>query len=235
MPKAGPSSLDSRNQESDRDKNELAIKYITAAISDNTRAAYQSDASHFLAQGYALPADPDSIQRYLLEAADQLNPRTLSRRLIAIGQWHRLQGMMDPTKSPKVAKTMAGISRLHGIPKKQASAISLSDLKKMVRFLDQQTGARSARDKAIILLGFFGAFRRSELAALHWDQVHFVNEGLIIKLLRSKTDQTGEGGDCVIPTGKEPLCPARALIDWRVKWRPHKMGDASRDGASYST
>ena len=181
---------------SDYEKNELATKYITAAISDNTYAAYQSDAARFLDQGHSLPADPDSIQRYLLASAELFNPRTLSRRLVSLGQWHTLQGMPDPTKSPQVAKTMAGISRLHGIPKKQAGAVSLLDLKKMVTFLNKTTGVRAVRDRAILLVGFFGALRRSEIAVFHCDQIHFVNEGLVIKLLRSKAEQTEEAGDC---------------------------------------
>jgi len=112
---------------------------------------------------------------------------------------------------------MNGIARLHGLPKKQAPAISMGDLRAMTQCLDESHGIRSIRDKAIILVGFFGAFRRSELAALRWEQVQFVGDGLIIKISRSKTDQTGEGGDCIIPTGREPNCPVRALIDWRAE------------------
>lgn len=151
----------------------------------------------------------------MIESAKTYNPRTLSRRLIAIGQWHKLQGLPDPTKLPSVTKTMAGIARLHGTPKRQAYAMRMTDLRRIVRYLDEKGGVRATRDKAIMLFGFFGAFRRSELVSLDWEQVSFVNDGLVIKLLRSKTDQTGEGDDCVIPTGREPLCPIRALIHWR--------------------
>ena len=198
------------------EQTDLDAKYIAAAISDNTRTAYQSDVAHFLAAGYELPASPEKLQHYLMGCAEQYNPRTLARRLIGIGQWHQTQGMIDPTKAAVVAKTMSGIARLHGLPKKQAPAINMSDLGVVIKCLDKDPDIRATRDKAIILTGFFGAFRRSELSALSWEQVEFVSDGVILKIPRSKTDQTGEGGDCVIPIGREPKCPVRALIDWQA-------------------
>ena len=194
---------------------DLNAKYIAAAISDNTRTAYQCDVAHFLSRGFSLPASPEQLQQYLMICAKQYNPRTLSRRLIALGQWHQTQGLMDPTKAALVAKTMSGIARLHGSPKKQAPAISLSDLSAVIRCLDTHPDIRAIRDKAIFLTGFFGAFRRSELSALCWEHVEFVSDGMILKIPRSKTDQAGEGGSCVIPVGKEPTCAVRSLIDWR--------------------
>ena len=198
------------------ESSQLASRYLSAAVSDNTRLAYRNDIAHFVGMGFELPASPDQLQQYLLLCADKYNPRTLSRRLIAIGQWHQTQKLNDPTKDPNVAKTMNGIARLHGVPKKQAPAISMNDLKAMVRCLDEGADSRSIRDKAILLIGFFGAFRRSELAALTWDKVEFASDGLIIQIPRSKTDQKVEGGDCIIPLGKEPNCAVRALIDWRA-------------------
>ena len=189
--------------------------YINAAISDNTRLAYQSDIDHYLAQARTLPATPTAIQSYLKEGALNYNPRTLTRRIIALRQWHKLQGYEDPTQNPLVSKTMQGIARLHGIPKKQAHALRLQDLDRLMHHLKAETTKIAVRNRALILVGYFGAFRRSELVALKWEQVQFVSDGIIIQVPRSKTDQAGQGADCVIPFGNEIRCPVRALLEWR--------------------
>ena len=85
----------------------------------------------------------------------------------------------------------------------------------MVEHLNKESSLLNQRNRALLLLGFFGAFRRSELVSLKWEQVSFVTDGMIITLPRSKTDQTGEGAQCIIPFGNEKRCPVRALIDWR--------------------
>ena len=189
--------------------------YLVAATSDNTRKAYQSDINHFLKSGRALPTTPIYIESYLKECAKTLNPRTIKRRIIALRQYHVLLGLGDPTKASHVVKTMQGIARLHGAPRKQAAAIRLKDLDKMVQYLEAHPSAIHIRNRALILLGYFGAFRRSEIVSLSWDQVSFVADGIVIKLMRSKTDQTGQGADCIIPFGDNHRCPVRALIDWR--------------------
>ena len=123
--------------------------------------------------------------------------------------------MDDPTKAPNVVKIMQGIARLHGVPRKQAAALRLKDLDQMMVHLNQLPSIINIRNRALLLVGFFGAFRRSELVSLKWDQVSFATDGIVIKLSRSKTDQTGQGADCVIPFGNDLRCPVRALIDWR--------------------
>lgn len=189
--------------------------YIRAATSDNTRKAYQADIDHFLEQGGVLPAQPEAIVRYLNQNATTLNPRTLVRRATALRQWHRLQGVDDPTQDPLVVKTLRGIARLHGRPKQQALALRVDDLDKVVAHLSQARSLMSCRDRALLLLGFFGAFRRSELVALQWEHIQFVSDGIIVMIPRSKTDQVGAGQHCVIPFGPAPRCPVRALIAWR--------------------
>ena len=197
-------------------KSDEARTYIQAATSDHTRQAYQSDIRDFLKkQGGVLPASPESIAAYLRQSASHLNPRTLKRRLTALRQWHTLKGEDDPTASSVVKKTLRGIARLHGRPKQQAAALRLQDLDQIVSYLKTQSGLAAIRNRALLLIGFFGAFRRSELVALHWEDVRFVSDGLIIHVPRSKTDQTGEGAQCVIPFGNAGRCPIRALIDWR--------------------
>lgn len=194
---------------------ESSNTYIVAATSDNTRKSYQSDINHFMGLGFKLPASAEAIEQYLKLCANEYNPRTLVRRMTALRQWHRFQGLDDPTVAPVVRKTMQGIARLHGKPKKQALALRLEDLDKISEYLVEQGGLADTRNRALILVCFFGAFRRSELVGLQWEQVRFVNDGMIITLPRSKTDQVGEGARCVIPFGNNERCPVQALLEWR--------------------
>jgi len=189
--------------------------YIHAATSDNTRLAYQSDIQHFLQSGGTLPATPEDLERYLKDSAPQYNARTLTRRMTALRQWHRLQGVKDPTQDPRVKKTLRGIARLHGQPKQQAHALRLQDLDLILAHLKAPRSLARIRNRALLLVGFFGAFRRSELVALTWEQTQFVSDGLIITLARSKTDQVGQGAQVIIPFGNDTRCPVRALLDWR--------------------
>ncbi len=191
--------------------------YTQAAISDNTRQAYQSDIHQFLEQGYSLPSTVTQLQHYLNACAAIHNPRTIQRRLIALRQWHRLQNQPDPTTDPAIRQTLRGISRIHGQPKQQAPALSLSDLDRLLGHLRQSDTLLSLRDQAMILLGFYGAFRRSELVALTWANVLFVREGLLIQISRSKTDQTGQGLTCSLPYSPEPArCAVHALYSGSI-------------------
>ncbi len=132
-----------------------ASDYIHAATSENTRLAYQSDIEHFLAQGHPLPATPEAVERYLKTCAAGYNPRTLIRRVTALRQWHKLKGIEDTTQSPLVAKTMRGIARLHGRPKKQAVALRLKDLDQLITHLKENDSLKNTRDRALLLVGFF--------------------------------------------------------------------------------
>ena len=192
-----------------------APNYHQAATSDNTRAAYQSDIQHFLNSGGRLPAVLEDLERYLNDSAPQISPRTLIRRMSALRQWHRLQGLSDPTQDPRIQKTIRGIARLHGKPKQQAAALTLKELDRLVAHLSTQQGLLSIRNRALLLVGFFGAFRRSELVAIQWSDIELVSDGMIIRVPRSKTDQTGQGDQCVIPVGNGQRCPVQALIAWR--------------------
>jgi site-specific recombinase XerD len=190
--------------------------YVRQATSDNTRRNYQSDLKHYVEWGGGLPTAVSELENYLIHFAPLLNSRTIKRRLISIRQWHKLQGVSDPTQHPIITKTIKGIARVHGLPKKQATALKLADLDQIVAHLVAQSDLKSLRNRAMILLGFFGAFRRSELVSLTWEQISFGDGGITVKLNRSKTDQTGEGADCVIRVNVGNRCPVQALIDWRV-------------------
>jgi integrase len=190
--------------------------YAKEGTAENTRIAYQADIQYYQEQGGQIPASLESIIAFLESSASLRNPRSLRRIIIALSQWHIYKEYPDHTKHPIVKKVMKGIARTHGVPKKQAAAMTLNDLDKIVAYLDEPADSlEAARDRAMILLGFYGAFRRSELVSLRWEQVSFENKGIIVTLGRSKTDQEGEGQRVIIPTSTRNRCPARALLDWR--------------------
>lgn len=191
--------------------------YIAAATSANTRKAYRSDIKHYERWGGKLPATPDQIVNYLQSFAKTLNTRTLARRLIAIKHWHNYQGFSDPTSHPIVRKTMIGITRVHGKPKEKAPPLSPTDLQKIVNALTDNSSLMSLRDNAILQLGFFGALRRNEIIAIHYEHITWQKEGIEILLPSSKTDQTHEGQYCAIPYGNDVLCSVKALENWLTK------------------
>jgi site-specific recombinase XerD len=187
---------------------------LAAATSDNTRRAYRSAVNHYLAWGGVLPADEPAVIRYLMAFAESLNPRTLALRLTALAQWHQHQGFMDPTSTPTVRKTLAGIARTHGRPKKKAKALPIEDLELIVAGLASLAMLKATRDSALLQVGFFGGFRRSELVGIKVEHLRWTQEGIEIVLPRSKTDQTGEGITKAIPYSDGPCCPAKALRSW---------------------
>ena len=188
--------------------------FLAAATSDNTRRAYRSAVRHFQAWGGALPCDEAMVIRYLLAYAPSLNPRTLALRLTALSQWHLHQGFADPASTPTVRKTLAGIARTHGKPKKKAKALPVEDLERIVAHLDGVGTLKARRDSALLQIGYFGGYRRSEIVTLDVAHVAWEPEGIIITLPRSKTDQQGEGIVKAIPYGGGACCPATALRAW---------------------
>ena len=189
--------------------------YWQIATSVNTRKAYQSDIRHFMTTGGLLPATTEVILHYLNQQASLVNPRTLKRRLVAIKHWHTYQNFSDPTIHPLVKKTLRGIARAHGRPAEKAPVLSVEQLMDLSVRLIAKSDLAALRDNALLQIGFFGAFRRSELVAIQWQHVTFVPEGVKILIPRSKTDPEGEGQICAIPYGQLPLCPVMALKQWQ--------------------
>lgn len=190
-------------------------QYLAAATSENTRRTYRSAVRQFERWGGKLPTDRDTLVRYLLDHAQSRNARTLDLHLTALGQWHRVQGFMDPTQDPLVKKTLRGMRRVHGRPKKKAKALRLEHIAQMVEWLmNQPEGLVKSRNLALILAGYFGAFRRSELVAIKVEDLAWEEEGLIIRLPRCKTDQQGEGLERMIAASTGSICPVRAVRKW---------------------
>lgn len=112
---------------------------------------------------------------------------------------------------------MRGIARTYGKPAEKAPILSVEQLMSLSARLHAKSDLSALRDNAILQIGFFGAFRRSELIAIKWHHVTFVPEGIKILIPRSKTDPEGEGEICAIPYGQLPLCPVTALKQWRER------------------
>ncbi len=185
--------------------------YIHAATSSNTRKAYSADLEDFLKWGGVIPAAPETIAAYLTANAGHLKPSTLGRRIVSIGRAHSAQGMLNPCKSDLIRTVIRGIRRTHRTAVRQVAPAVREDVLQMFGGLH---GVKGARDRALLLMGFAGAFRRSELVSLTVADLEFVDRGLIVHLRRSKTDQEGVGRKIAIPFARGPVCPVQAIRNW---------------------
>jgi integrase len=188
------------------------LEFLKAATAPNTRRAYQSDLIHFLAHGGTIPATAEQVARYLVDHASTYRLATLARRLAGIRTAHVVRGFPDPTKNELIRLILRGIGRRFGHPQRRAAALSIDDLSAIVGSLGQST--KDVRDAAILLIGFAGAFRRSELVTIDRDDVDIRRLQTVITLRRSKTDQRGQGRYVSIPRVKGPICPIAALEHW---------------------
>ncbi len=188
------------------------LEFITAATASNTRRAYHSDLAHFLARGGSIPAGPAIMAQYVAAHAKTLSVATLARRVVAIHRAHALAGLPDPTKSELVRLTLRGARRLHGCPQRRAAPLRVEHLSAIVSVLGGSL--RDVRDRALLLVGFAAAFRRSELSAANCNWIGRTEQGIVLMLPRSKTDQEGRGRSVAIPRVGGPICPVAALDAW---------------------
>lgn len=188
---------------------EKVREYVRASTSENSKRAYRSDLNHFIEWGGVIPSDVQLIAGYLVEHAEKLSIATLQRRLVSLSKAHEAQGFENPVKSEVVKATIKGIRRTHGKPQRQVAPITKERLIAMVETCEDSL--KGVRDKALLLIGFAGAFRRSELVALNVEDVEDVPEGLIITINQSKTDQEGKGRRVGIPYAKGDVCPVKEL------------------------
>ncbi|MGA2183825.1 MAG: site-specific integrase [Bryobacteraceae bacterium] len=197
---------------------EQVREYIRASKAENTLRGYQSDWRSFCAwcegeRTAPLPASPEAVAAYIAECAGHLKVGSIQRRLNAIAEAHKAVGLESPTHAPMVANTMKGIRRTRGTAPVQKAPTLTDDIRAMVDASD--AGMIGARDRALILLGFAGAFRRSELVGLDIEDCAFGKDGLTVTLRRSKTDQQGAGRKIGIPYGSNPeTCPVRTIQAW---------------------
>ena len=166
------------------------LDYVRSSVADNTRRAYSSDIQRFLDWGGSIPSAPEVIANYLAAHAKSHSTATLSRWLSSISKAHTLRGVDSPCQNEYVRATYRGIKRTHGVKQRQVTPVLWADVCAMVETLD---GCKAIRDRALLLVGFAGAFRRSELVALTVEDVQFVKQGVVVHLNASKTDQERAG------------------------------------------
>jgi integrase len=193
--------------------------YLESARARNTVRGYRSSFNQFrawcaCAELEALPAAPETIALYLGANAGRLKASTLEHHLSAIAKAHKAAGCDSPIRENMlISETLKGIKRTHGSAVARKAPILTDDLRLMLRCLPGKL--LGVRDRALLLVGFVGAFRRPELVSLDVGDLKFTSEGLLITLRRSKTDQEGAGREVAIPHGAhESTCPVRALQAW---------------------
>ena len=198
------------------------IKNLRNSKSANTLRAYQSDYNDFSLfcskNGFqAMPTQPKVLALYITHLSSYSKYSTLKRRLATISIIHKIKGHYIDTKHPIIMENLMGIKRANGSKQKGKKPLLINDLKSLIKSIDQSNEKykRKIRDKALILIGFSGGFRRSELVDIEFEDIEFVSEGVKIFLKRSKTDQSGEGMTKAIPYfDNQKFCPVNALKNW---------------------
>jgi integrase len=199
---------------------ERAGGYARQARADNTRRAYRAAWADFCgwcaSQGrQPLPASPATIGLFLADRAATHRVASLRLRLVALRHAHNLAGHRLDLQDPAIAEVWRGICRSHASAPAKKDAATTELLRGALRVLERQPGLRPLRDRALLLVGFTAALRRSELVALEVADLTFRAEGLVLRLRRRKTDQDGQGSDIGLPAGHHDLtCPVRALQAW---------------------
>ncbi len=199
--------------EGHNDLPEQVRTYVRDAVSENTRRAYRTDLEHFTNWGGTIPCEPEMVATYIADYADILAVSTLKRRLAAISVGHEARGYPSSTSSKIVKATMRGIQRTKSTAQRQAKPLLVEDLMRIMAMLGDSP--KDTRDKALLLIGFAGGFRRSELVAINCSDIELVRQGMTITIRRSKTDQTGEGRTIGIPFARGRYCPVKTFETWR--------------------
>ena len=206
------------------------LKNLKNSKSPNTLRAYESDYKDFsffcIKNNFnPLPADPKIVSLYLTNLSQTSKFSTLKRRIASISVIHKLKGHYIDTKHPIIMENLLGIKRKKGCVQKAKKPILINDLKAIINTINQLEikEIRKLRDKALILIGFAGGFRRSELVALDYEDIEFVREGVKIFVKRSKTDQSGEGMTKAIPSFDNTFyCPVVHLQNWTYELKDKK-------------
>jgi len=198
------------------------LKNLKNSKATNTLRAYQADFKDFSLfcsknNFSSLPTNPKILAFYITHLSKYSKFSTLKRRLASISVIHKLKGHYIDNKHPLIMENLMGIKRKLGTNQKSKKPILISDLKEIINAIDKSNLSylRKLRDKSLILTGFAGGFRRSELVNIDIEDIEFVSEGLKIFVKRSKTDQSGEGMTKGIPYFvNENYCPVKNLKNW---------------------
>lgn len=201
-----------------RQLHQQAEKHLANSMAANTKKAYTSDWQLFtqwcaVNKLQALPATKETMVYYLTFLGQSYKASTIKRKMTAISQGHETAGMESPMKSPLVQGVWQGIQRTIGIKEVGKEALWLQDLRQVVGVLpDTLIGFR---DRALLVIGWAGALRRSELIGLDVEHIRFTRDGLVVTIEHSKTDQQGAGQVIALPYGSNRLtCPVRSMQEW---------------------
>ena len=197
------------------------LSNLRTSKSKNTIKAYNSDFSDFksfcaIHAQQSMPTNPKTLSLYITYLAKRSKFSTLKRRIASISVVHKLSGHYLDVKHPLISENLLGIKRQIGTFQKSKKPILISHLKKIIEVISKETQPKiKLKNKALILIGFAGGFRRSELVSIQYEDVEFVPEGVKIFVSRSKTDQSGEGMTKAIPYFENTsYCPVISLKNW---------------------
>lgn len=185
--------------------------YLNASRSANTVKGYVSDVRSFLRWGGKIPSKPEKVAEFLAAEAETKAFATVRRKSSAIGLAHRELGYPCPSYFEVVKGTLKGIKRAKPYKVRQKRPLVAEQVIAATKGL---SGVAGARDRAILMIGFAGAFRQSEMVGLNVEDFGMRGGNLVVTLRSSKTDQMAEGREIVIPPGRGSRCPIRALVNW---------------------
>ena len=221
---------------------EETLENLKTSKANNTLRAYKSDFNDFGAfcakHGFnSMPTEPKIVSLYLTHLSSNSKISTLRRRLVSIGVVHKLKGHYLDTKHPVIIENLMGIKRKKGSIQIGKKPILINHLKQIINVIDEQKieKIKKLRNRTLILIGFGGGFRRTELISIDYEDLDFVEEGVKIILRRSKTDQFGEGLIKGLPYfTNEKYCPVTSLKNW-INLSKIKTGAIFRRFAKGST
>ena len=201
---------------------EDTLNNLKLSKADNTLRAYKSDFKDFEAfcakHGFnSIPSEPKVVSLYLTHLSGKSKISTLRRRLVSIGVVHKLKGHYLDTKHPVIIENLMGIKRKKGSMQIGKKPILINHLKQIINVIDEEKieKIKKLRNRTLVLIGFGGGFRRTELISIDCEDLNFVEEGVKITLRRSKTDPFGEGLVKGIPYfANEKYCPVTSLKNW---------------------
>ena len=201
---------------------EDTLNNLKLSKANNTLRAYKSDFKDFGAfcakHGFnSMPSEPKVVSLYLTHLSANSKISTLRRRLVSIGVVHKLKGHYLDTKHPVIIENLMGIKRKKGSIQTGKKPILINHLKQIINVIDEQKieKIKKLRNRTLILIGFGGGFRRTELISIDYEDLDFVEEGVKITLRKSKTDQFGEGLLKGLPYfTNEKYCPVTSLRNW---------------------
>ena len=201
---------------------EDTLNNLKSSKANNTLRAYKSDFKDFggfcAKHGFSsMPTQPKIVSLYLTHLSSSSKVSTLRRRLVSIGVVHKLKGHYLDTKHPVIIENLMGIKRKKGSIQRGKKPLLINHLKEIINVIDDQKTEKikKLRNRTLILIGFGGGFRRTELISINHEDLDFVEEGVKITLKKSKTDQFGEGMIKGLPYfTNEKYCPVTSLKNW---------------------